>query len=59
VPTVSIILANVIGTGVFVKARVMMCNVQSPAMVLTVWVAAGVLTLAGAAGVRRTHSDDA
>jgi APA family basic amino acid/polyamine antiporter len=43
-----VILANIIGTGVFVKARVMTCNVGSPEMVLTVWLVAGLLTLAGA-----------
>lgn len=42
------ILANIIGTGVFVKARVMTCNVGSPGMVLTVWLVAGLMTLAGA-----------
>lgn len=44
----AVILANIIGTGVFVKARVMTCNVGTPGMVLTVWLVAGVLTLAGA-----------
>ena len=48
VPATAVILANIIGTGVFVKARVMTCNVGSPAMVLTVWVVAGLLSLAGA-----------
>ncbi|HCC45866.1 MAG TPA: hypothetical protein DEQ32_15805 [Gammaproteobacteria bacterium] len=48
VPAVALILANVIGTGVFVKARVMTCNVGSPDMVLLVWLVAGLLTLAGA-----------
>ena len=47
-PAASVILANIIGTGVFVKARVMTCNVGSPEMVLTVWLVAGLLTLAGA-----------
>ena len=47
-PAASVILANVIGTGVFVKARVMTCNVGTPGMVLTVWVVAGLLSLAGA-----------
>jgi APA family basic amino acid/polyamine antiporter len=37
-----------IGTGVFLKARVMTCNVDSPITVLAVWLAAGVLVLAGA-----------
>src|SRR5215210_5117725 len=48
VAAVSIIIGNVIGTGVFLKARVMTCNVGTPGMVLTVWVVAGVLSLAGA-----------
>lgn len=48
IPTVAVILANIIGTGVFVKARVMTCNVGSPEMVLLVWFLAGILTLAGA-----------
>ncbi|MCY7346261.1 MAG: amino acid permease [Pyrinomonadaceae bacterium] len=45
---VSIILGNVIGTGVFLKARVMTCNVGSPTWVIIAWVAAGILSLAGA-----------
>ncbi|MCO6509492.1 MAG: amino acid permease [Aridibacter famidurans] len=45
---VSIIIGNVIGTGVFLKARVMTCNVGSPGWVLTAWIAAGLLSLAGA-----------
>jgi len=48
IPAAAIILANIIGTGVFVKARVMTCNVGSPGMVLTVWTVAGLLTLCGA-----------
>lgn len=43
-----IVISDVIGTGVFLKARVMTCNVGAPAMVLAVWVAAGALSLAGA-----------
>lgn len=45
---VSIIVGNVIGTGVFLKARVMTCNVGSPTWVIIAWIAAGVLSLAGA-----------
>lgn len=45
---ISVIIANVIGTGVFVKARVMTCNVGEPTWVIIVWIAAGVLSLAGA-----------
>src|SRR5918997_1158006 len=44
----SIVIGNVIGTGVFLKARVMTCNVGTPGMVITVWVVAGILSLAGA-----------
>src|ERR1044072_1069883 len=53
VAAVSIIIGNVIGTGVFLKARVMTCNVATPGMVLTVWVVAGLLSLAGA----RTYAE--
>src|SRR5688500_18635000 len=48
VAAVSIIIGNVIGTGVFLKARVMTCNVGSPVRLLLVWVVAGLLSLAGA-----------
>jgi APA family basic amino acid/polyamine antiporter len=44
----SVNIANMIGTGVFLKARVMTCNVGDPGMVLLVWVAAGLLAMAGA-----------
>ena len=40
-------VANMIGTGVFLKARVMTCNVGDPRLVLAVWLAAGLLALAG------------
>jgi APA family basic amino acid/polyamine antiporter len=45
---VSIIIGNVVGTGVFLKARVKTCNVGSSQWVMIVWVAAGLLSLAGA-----------
>jgi len=48
IAAVSIIIGNVIGTGVFLKARVMTCNVGSPTWVILAWVAAGFLSLAGA-----------
>jgi len=44
----SINIANIIGTGVFLKARIMTCNVETPWAVLGVWVAAGLLVTAGA-----------
>jgi APA family basic amino acid/polyamine antiporter len=45
---ISILVGNVIGTGVFLKARVMTCNVGKPGTVIFVWIFAGVLSLAGA-----------
>ncbi|MGD9627859.1 MAG: APC family permease [Pyrinomonadaceae bacterium] len=48
VAAISVIIGNVIGTGVFLKARVMTCNVGEPFWVIMAWVAAGVLSLAGA-----------
>src|SRR5687768_814613 len=44
----SVIVGNVIGTGVFLKARVMTCNVGEPFWVIMAWIAAGILSLAGA-----------
>ena len=48
IATISLIVGVVIGTGVFLKVRVMTCNVGSPGLVVTVWVVAGLLSLAGA-----------
>jgi APA family basic amino acid/polyamine antiporter len=48
VPATALIVTNVIGTGVFVKARVMTCNVGTPWMVLLAYLVAGILTLGGA-----------
>ncbi|MGH9880540.1 MAG: amino acid permease, partial [Pyrinomonadaceae bacterium] len=44
----SIVVGNVIGTGVFLKSRVMTCNVGTPGRVIAVWLVAGLLSLAGA-----------
>ena len=44
----SVVVGTVIGTGIFLKTRVMMCNVETPWLVLAAWLAAGVLSLAGA-----------
>jgi basic amino acid/polyamine antiporter, APA family len=44
----SIVIGNVIGTGVFLKSRVMICNVGTPGRVIGVWLVAGLLSLAGA-----------
>jgi APA family basic amino acid/polyamine antiporter len=48
IAAISVIIGNVIGTGVFLKARVMTCNVGTPGWVIAAWVAAGFLSLAGA-----------
>ena len=45
---IAVNVANIIGTGVFLKARVMTCNVGTPGKALMVWVFAGLLSLAGA-----------
>src|ERR1041384_7660761 len=44
----SVNIANMIGTGVFLKTRVMTFNVGTPGRVLAVWLVAGLLALAGA-----------
>ncbi len=44
---VAVNVANMIGTGIFLKTRVMTCNVGSAKTVLVVWLAAGLLSLAG------------
>jgi basic amino acid/polyamine antiporter, APA family len=48
IPATALIVTNVIGTGVFIKARVMTCNVGSPWLVLLAYLIAGILTLGGA-----------
>src|SRR5258707_5736327 len=48
VAAIAVNVANIIGTGVFLKARVMTCNVVTPGVALTVWLVAGLLSLAGA-----------
>ena len=45
---ISVNVGNIIGTGVFLKTRVMTCNVGSPTRVIIVWVVAGLLAMAGA-----------
>jgi basic amino acid/polyamine antiporter, APA family len=44
----AIVIGDVVGTGVFLKARVMTCNVETPGAVLAVWAVGGLLSLAGA-----------
>jgi APA family basic amino acid/polyamine antiporter len=44
----ALVIGDVIGTGVFLKSRVMTCNVGTPGLVVSVWVVAGLLSLAGA-----------
>jgi len=44
----AIVVGDVIGTGVFLKARVMTCNVGTPGLVIGAWVVGALLSLAGA-----------
>jgi len=44
---IAVNVANMIGAGVFLKSRVMTCNVGDAYTVLGVWLAAGLLALAG------------
>jgi len=46
--TTAIVVGGVIGTGVFLKARVMTCNVGTPVLVVAAWVTAGLMSLTGA-----------
>jgi len=48
VPATALLVTNVIGVGVFMKARVMTCNVGSPWLVLIAYAVAGIFTIAGA-----------
>jgi APA family basic amino acid/polyamine antiporter len=44
---IAVNVTNMIGAGVFLKSRVMTCNVGSARTVMWVWVGAGLLSLAG------------
>jgi APA family basic amino acid/polyamine antiporter len=46
--TTSLVVGAVIGTGVFLKAAVMAQTLGSPVLVLSAWIVAGMLSLAGA-----------
>jgi APA family basic amino acid/polyamine antiporter len=48
VPAIAVNVGNVIGTGIFLKTRVMTCNVGASTTVIAVWVIGGLLALAGA-----------
>ncbi len=48
VPTTSLVVGTIIGTGVFLKTARMAQAVGTPSLVLLAWVAAGLLSLAGA-----------
>ncbi len=47
-PAVAINVGNMIGTGIFLKTRVMTCNVGASSAVIGVWVLGGLLALVGA-----------
>lgn len=44
----AMVVCNIIGQGIFLKARAMTCNVGSPWLVMAAWVVAGLLALCGA-----------
>jgi APA family basic amino acid/polyamine antiporter len=44
----SVVVGTVIGTGIFLKPRVMMCNAEVPWLMLAAWILAALLSLAGA-----------
>jgi basic amino acid/polyamine antiporter, APA family len=46
--TTALVIGTVIGTGVFIKSAIMAQDAGSPVLVLAAWVAAGLLSLAGA-----------
>ena len=48
VAAIALSITSAIGTGVFLKARVMICNVGTPEMVLLAYAVAGLFVLAGA-----------
>ena len=48
IAAMALTITNTIGTGVFLKARVMICNVGTPEMVLLAYAVAGLFVLAGA-----------
>jgi APA family basic amino acid/polyamine antiporter len=45
---VSIVVGSVIGSGIFKKTAVMAQHLDSPVLLLSVWILAGIITLAGA-----------
>jgi basic amino acid/polyamine antiporter, APA family len=48
VAAASMVVGHMIGQGIFLKTRVITCNVETPGMVIAVWVVSGFLALAGA-----------
>jgi len=44
----SVVVGSVLATGIFIQTRGVVCNVSTPSMSLAVWIAAGLLSLAGA-----------
>ncbi len=55
----AMIVAGIMGTGVFLKARVMTCNVDQPWLVMAVWIVAGLLAIGRRPDLRRAERDDA
>jgi APA family basic amino acid/polyamine antiporter len=48
IASLSIAIGSAIGTGIFLKSQVLICNAGTPVMVVIVWIGAGLMALAGA-----------
>ncbi len=59
IAAISVNVGNIIGTGVFLKARVMTCNVGSPGKALIVWVCGWSACDGRRTDLRGTARDDA
>ena len=46
--TIAIVIGGVIGSGIFMKPALMAAQLQSPLLLLSVWMVAGIVTLFGA-----------
>jgi basic amino acid/polyamine antiporter, APA family len=45
ISSISIVIGSIIGTGIFLKSQVLVCNIGSPMLVMAVWMGAGLMAL--------------
>ena len=57
--SITIVAGSMIGSAIFIVSADIARHVGSPAALLAVWIAAGLMTIAGALALRRTGGDDA